>query len=48
MCFHFFNAKKRDIALSDRIKYFYLKTNLCDDGCKQVSFDLKKQQSKCD
>ena len=40
--------KKRDIALSDRVKYFYQKTNLCDKGCKQKSFDLKTQRAECD
>ena len=48
ICFYFNNSKKRDIALSDRLKYFYQNTNLCDNGCKEVSFDLEKQQSECD
>ena len=41
ICFYFDNVKKRDIALSDRVKYFYQKTNLCDNDCKQRNFDLK-------
>ena len=48
ICFYFNNTKKRDIALSDRIKYIYQQTNLCDKGCKQVNFDLKTQQAQCD
>ena len=48
ICFDFKNSKKRDIALTDRIKYFYQKTNLCDDDCKQVDFDLNTLQAKCD
>ena len=48
ICFYFDNVKKRDIALSDRVKYFYQKTNLCDSGCKQKSFNLSTQQAECD
>ena len=48
ICFDFKNSKNRDIALSDRIKYFYHKTNLCDDGCKQVNFDLNTLKANCD
>ena len=48
ICFDFNNSKKRDIALSDRIKYYYQNTNLCDGGCKQISFDLNTQTAKCD
>ena len=48
ICFDFKNQKKRDIALSDRIKYYYQKTNLCDEGCKQISFDLNTLTAKCD
>ena len=48
ICFDFNNSKKRDIALSDRIKYYYQNTNLCDEGCKQISFDLNTQTAKCD
>ena len=48
ICFYFNNSKKRDIALSDRIKYLHQDTNLCDSGCKQVNFDLATQQAQCD
>ena len=47
-CFNFKNSKKRDIALTDRIKYYYQDTNLCDEGCKQISFSLETLQAKCD
>ena len=48
ICFYFDNVKKRDIALSDRVKYFYQKTNFCDNDCKQRNFDLKTQKAECD
>ena len=48
ICFYFNNSKKRDIALSDRIKYLYQNTNKCDNGCKQIDFNLKTQQAQCD
>ena len=48
ICFYFDNTKKRDIALSDRLKYFYQKTNMCDNGCKQKSFNLSTQRAECD
>ena len=48
ICFYFNNSKKRDIALSDRLKYLYQDTNLCDKGCKQVNFDLSTQRATCD
>ena len=48
ICFYFNNSKKRDIALSDRIKYLYQNTNKCDKGCKQIDFNLKTQQAQCD
>ena len=48
ICFYFDNVRKRDIALTDRVKYFYQNTNLCDKGCKQKSFNLSTQQAKCD
>ena len=48
ICFYFNNSKKRDIALSDRIKYLYQNTNKCDNGCKQINFNLKTQQAQCD
>ena len=47
-CFNFENSKKRDIALTDRIKYYYQKTNLCDEGCKEISFSLETLKAKCD
>ena len=47
ICFDFDNPVKKDIILSDRIKYFFRNVSLCNDGCEYKGINLENMTATC-
>ena len=47
-CFYFDNPLKKDVPLSDRIKYFYPDVSLCDEKCNYAGINLVNMTATCD
>ena len=48
ICFYFDNPLKKDVPISDRIKYFYPDVSLCDEKCDYAGINLENMTATCD